>query len=149
MTRFHLVIAAALVVTTGQGMAAGDAEKGAQTFKKCQTCHTIADADGKKIAGNGAKVGPNLYGVMGRKAGSYEGFNYGDSMVAAGEKGLVWDETQVATYVQDPTAFLKDYLGDPKARGKMTFKLTKQDEADNVAAFLKSVGPAEGAAPSN
>ena len=149
MTKPGLALIALLVASGSHANAEGDATKGATVFKKCQTCHTITDADGKRIAGNGAKVGPNLYGVIGRKAGSYEGFKYGDSMIAAGEKGLVWDEEHVATYVQDPTAFLKGYLADPKARGKMSFKLTKDADAQDIAAYLKSVGPAEGAPASN
>jgi cytochrome c len=114
---------------------------GAKTFKQCQTCHTITDDAGNRISGNGAKIGPNLYGVVGRQAGSLEGFKYGASIKAAGEKGLIWDEEQLASYAGDPSKFLKAYLDDPKAKGNMSFKLRKAEDAENVATYLKSVGP--------
>lgn len=118
----------------------GDAAAGEKDFKQCQTCHSIVDADGNAIV-KGGKVGPNLYGVVGRTAGTEKGFKYKDSIVAAGEAGLVWDEEHFVTYVQDPTAFLKDYLSDAKARSGMTFKLRKAEEAPDIWAYLASVGP--------
>jgi cytochrome c len=60
-------------------------------------------------------------------------------MVEAGEKGLVWDDATFVEYVQDPTNFLKTYLDDPSAKGKMIFKLTSGME--DVVAYLKSVAP--------
>ena len=107
-------------------------------FNKCKTCHSITAADGTAIQ-KGGKVGPNLYGVVGRPAGTVADFKYSPSMVEAGEKGLVWDEANIAEYVQDPTKFLKTYLEDDKAKGKMTFKLTSGME--DVVAYLQSVGP--------
>ncbi|BBU55388.1 hypothetical protein KU6B_16530 [Mameliella alba] len=89
----------------------------------------------------GGKVGPNLYGVAGRTAGTYEDFNYSDSMVAAGEAGLAWDEEHFVPYVRNATDFLKDYLDDSSARGKMTFRARSDEDAANVWAYLVSVGP--------
>lgn len=129
-----VVVAAALC---GPALAAGDPAAGEKVFNKCKTCHSITAADGTVIQ-KGGKVGPNLYGVVGRKAGTYPDFKYGPSMVAAGEKGLVWDEATIAQYVQDPTGFLKTYLGDDGAKGKMVFKLPSGGE--DIAAYLKSVG---------
>ncbi len=116
--------------------AEGDAEAGKKTFNKCKSCHMIADPAGEVIV-KGGKTGPNLYGIAGRTAGTYEGFKYGDSIVAAGEKGLVWDEAAFAEYVQDPKAFLKSYLDDTSAKSKMTFKLKKGGE--DVYAYIASV----------
>jgi cytochrome c len=124
-------------------LAAGDPAAGEKVFKQCQTCHTVVAPDGTVLAGKAAKTGPNLYGVVGRPAGSYPDFKYGDSMLAANAKGLVWDEEQIVKYVHDPTAFLKDYLADPKARGKMTFKLKTEQEAHDVVAYLQSLVPAQ------
>lgn len=145
---------AALAFCAAPAFAEGDAAAGEKTFNQCQTCHVVADADGKTLAGRNAKTGPNLYAVIGRKAGSYEGFNYGADMVRAGEKGLIWDEATFVEYVQDPTAFLKSYLEDNKAKGKMQFKLRKAEDAANLYAFLVSLAPpleeatpADGAAP--
>ena len=120
-------------------LAAGDSAEGEKIFLKCRACHEIVSPDGDAIQ-RGGKVGPNLYGVIGRPAGSSEGFRgYSDSMVAAGEKGLVWEEETFTAYVQDPTAFLRDYLGDASARGKMTFKL--RDGMADIHAYLVSVAP--------
>ena len=100
----------------------------------------ITAADGTDIQ-KGGRTGPNLFGVVGRVAGSNEDFGkkYSKSMVAAGEAGLTWDEEQLAVYLQDPTAYLKTYLGDDSAKSRMAFKL-KNGGAD-VAAYLASVAP--------
>ncbi len=116
----------------------GDPEKGAREFNKCKACHSIVDASGEAVV-KGGKVGPNLYGVVGRKAGSVEDFNYSESMVAAGEAGLNWDLEHFIPYVADPTGFLRGYLEDDKARGKMIFKLNKEEDAQNVWAYIASV----------
>ncbi|MGR3802558.1 c-type cytochrome [Marinibacterium profundimaris] len=118
----------------------GDPAAGENDFKQCRTCHAITDADGNDIV-KGGKVGPNLYGVVGRQAGTYEDFRYSDFMIAAGEAGLSWNVEDFTVYVQDPTAFLRDYLDDPKARGKMAFKLMKEEQAADIWAYLVSVGP--------
>jgi|TARA_B110000211_G_C13871634_1_gene461092 cytochrome c len=120
------------------GHSTGDAEAGAKTFKKCKSCHMIVADDGEVIL-KGGKSGPNLYGVIGMTAGTSEGFKYSKDLMAAGEAGLVWDEELLATWVQDPKAFLKDYLDNSKAKSKMSFKLKKGGE--DVAVYLASVGP--------
>jgi cytochrome c len=119
----------------------GDAAAGEKLFSQCKTCHAITAADGTDVV-KGGKVGPNLYGVVGRTAGTYPDFKYSKSMVAAGEKGLAWNEADFTTYVQDPTEFLRTYLEDPKARGNMAFKLKKAEDAPNLWAYLASVAPA-------
>ena len=121
----------------------GDPEAGEKAFRQCKNCHTIESADGEAI-NRGGKNGPNLWGVVGRTAGTEEDFGrYSDSMIAAGEAGLEWDFEHFEIYVQDATAFLRDYLGDDKARGAMTFKLKKAEEAADIWAYLQSVGPEE------
>jgi cytochrome c len=86
----------------------------------------------------GGKTGPNLYGVVGRAAGSAD-FAYSDALKAAGAAGLIWDEAALVTYLADPTAFLRDKTGDAAARSKMAFKLAKG--AEDIAAYLASVAP--------
>jgi cytochrome c len=131
-----------LATAAAPAFAAGDADKGKLVFNQCQTCHTVVDDTGAKLAGKGAKVGPNLYGVFGRQAGSYPDFKYGKSMVAAGEAGLVWDEAEFVKYVQDPAGYLKEKLGDKSAAAKMMFKVKNADDAQNVYAFLSQFSPA-------
>lgn len=138
MTPLRLALTLAALSLATPALAAGDPAKGEKEFGKCKSCHTVEAADGTVIV-KGGKTGPNLYGVIGRAAGSTE-FKYGASLKAAGEKGLVWDEASFAEYTVDPGAFLKTYLADDKAKSNMTFKLKKGGE--DIAAWLASVAPA-------
>ncbi len=133
--RMTFMIAASLMLS-GASVQAADPAKGESDFKRCRACHSIIADDGTAIQ-KGGKTGPNLYNVVGRTAGTAEGFGYGDSLVAAGEAGLVWDEESLASYVQDPNAFLQEFLDDTGAKSKMTFKLKKGFE--DMAAYLASV----------
>jgi cytochrome c len=122
-----------------EGHASGDADAGETVFNKCKACHMISDAEGNDIV-KGGRVGPNLYGVYNRVAGS-EDFRYGDSIVEAGEAGLVWNEEEFVKYVADPKDYLAEYNDDKRARSKMSFKLGDAEDAANVWAYLVSVGP--------
>lgn len=132
----RLITAIALGLLAAPAFASGDVEKGEKGFKKCKSCHMIAPAEGDAIV-KGGKTGPNLYGVIGRTAGTFEGFKYGADLVAAGEAGLVWDEENLVTYTMDPKTFLQEYLDNTSAKSKMSFKLRKGGE--DVAAYLISV----------
>ncbi|WP_421701284.1 c-type cytochrome [Aliiroseovarius sp.] len=136
-----LSTAAAVLALSGAAFAEADIEKGEKVFKKCKACHAVIDPEGEVLM-KGGKTGPNLYGIIGRQAGTAEDFGkYGDSLVAAGEGGLVWTEELLAAYTMDPKAFLAEQLGG-SAKSNMTFKLRKDEEAANVAAFLASLAPA-------
>ena len=137
-----LTATATLIALATPAFAEGDAAAGEKLYKKCKSCHMVVADDGTKIQ-KGGKTGPNLYGIIGRQAGSVEGFKYGKSMVAAGEGGLVWDEAGIAAFVADPKAYLKEVTGDGGAKSKMSFKLKKGGE--DVAAYLASVSPAPAA----
>jgi len=119
--RIVTLAAAALAVLMTVGTAqAGDAAKGKKVFAKCKACHT-ADKGGKN------KVGPNLHGVIGRKAATVEGYKYSKAMQ---ESGLTWDEATLNKYLTKP----KDVV--PKT--KMAFAgLKKQSQRDDVIAYLK------------
>lgn len=118
---FLMIIASAAVSGTA---VAQDVSRGEQIFKKCRACHAIGD-------GAVNKVGPLLTGVFGRKAGKIEDFNYSKAMKAAGAKGLVWDDTSLADYLEAPTKYL------PK--NKMAFVGIKDEtERADLIAFLKS-----------
>jgi cytochrome c len=103
---------------------AQDADAGKLSFNKCRPCHQI---------GEGARnlVGPELNGLIGRKAGSVEGFNYSD---ANKDSGITWDE---------PT--FKEYIANPRAKvpgTKMAFAGIKNEaEVNNLLAYLKTFAP--------
>ena len=100
---------------------AQDAEAGKKVFNKCRACHQVGPT-----AKNG--VGPELNGLIGRKAGSVEGYNYSD---ANKNSGLTWDEATVAEYIKNPKA---------KVPGtKMAFAgISKEQEIKDLTAFLKT-----------
>ena len=124
---------------------AQDIEAGAKVFNQCQTCHVVQNEAGEVLAGRNAKTGPNLYALPGRTIGTYPEFKYGESIVALGATGAVWDEASFVAYVQDPVAYLKTALGDDKAKSKMAFKLRKEEDAVNLWAYLVSLSPAPAA----
>ncbi|MFT3973623.1 MAG: cytochrome c family protein [Amaricoccus sp.] len=97
---------------------------GEKVFKKCAACHAV---------GEGAKdrVGPSLNGLIGRTAGTEEGFKYSPAMVKAGESGIVWGPDTLDTYLADPKA---DVPGN-----KMAFPgLKNEDDRKAVIAYIQS-----------
>ncbi|SDI56867.1 c-type cytochrome [Lutimaribacter saemankumensis] len=126
--------AAALVAIAAPAFADGDAAKGENEFKKCKACHMIVADDGTEIV-KGGRTGPNLYGVVGRVAGSVEDFRYGKGLEDAAAAGFVWTPEAIAEYVVDPKAWLGGQGFE--AQSKMTFKLRKGGE--DVAAYLASL----------
>jgi cytochrome c len=132
-----------LMMTAAIGLAlvaapslAQDATAGEKAFGKCKACHGIIAADGTVIV-KGGKTGPNLFGVIGRPVASVADFKYGDSILAVGAAGAVWDEASLASYVTDPAAWLKEQTGDGAAKSKMSFKLATGGA--DMAAYLASV----------
>ena len=136
--KFAVIAALTTTLLAAPAFAEGDAAAGEKTFKKCKSCHMIADGDNKIV--KGGKTGPNLFGLPGRVVGSAD-FKYGKSTMAVGEAGLAWDEAEFVEYVADPKAWLKVKLDDPKAKSKMSFKLKKADDAADIWAYLVSVSP--------
>ena len=117
-----IALAFAAALGGGAALAEGDAAKGKKVFKKCKTCHTFDP--GKK------KIGPHLKGIIGRKAGTVEGYKYSKAMKAA---DIVWDEANLDEYLKKPKAFLKGT--------KMVFAGVKKDsQRQDVIAYLKEAG---------
>lgn len=128
----------ALAAFAAPAFADPSAEDGADSFKKCKSCHSIVAADGTEVV-KGGKTGPNLWGIVGNPVASSADFKYGDGILAAKEKGAVWDEAQLVAYLADPNAWVKAASGDDAAKSKMTFKLPKTEEAENIAAYLATL----------
>ena len=101
-------------------------EAGEKAFRKCKACHQI---------GEGAvnKTGPHLNDVLGRTAGSIDGFRYSNPMKTAGEEGLIWTEETLANYLENPREFIKGT--------KMAFAgFKKDDDIKAITAYLASFG---------
>ena len=141
----HLTVAAALALLSAPAfaqVAAGDAAAGEEVFgRNCVACHVVENEAGEVLAGRNARTGPNLYGIPGRVPGTYPDFEYGDSVIAFGATGAVWDEAHFVGYVQDPTGYLREQLEDRRARGKMAFQLRNEEDALNVYAYIVSLSP--------
>ncbi|QDY70057.1 c-type cytochrome [Qingshengfaniella alkalisoli] len=133
-----------LTATALPAFAQGDIDNGEKAFRKCQACHVVRDDNGDVLAGRNARTGPNLYGVIGRVAGTEPDFrNYSAPMREAGEAGLIWTKKDFVAFLQDPTVFLQTYLDDNKARSKMAFKTRSEDEARDLFAFIESFAPTQ------
>ena len=85
-------VAAAISLATA-AHAGGDAGKGQALFVRCQICHTA-----QKGAPN--RIGPNLFGVVGRKAGSLSSYSYSTAMK---KFGAVWDQPTLSKYLMGPS----------------------------------------------
>ena len=135
MTKTPILAALAVFALAAPALAA-DPAAGENEFKKCKACHSIIAPDGTEIQ-KGGRTGPNLYGVVGRPVASDPDYAYGASVAALGATGAVWDEASIASYVADPTGYLKTALADDAAKSKMSFKLA--DGGADIAAYLASV----------
>lgn len=113
-------ITAVLAAIASPAQAEGDAAAGKKVYNKCKACHALEE--GKN------RVGPSLYNIVGRTAGSIEGFKYSKAMK---ESGLTWDEETLAKFLTKPKALV------PGTR--MAFPgLRKEADLENVIAYLKS-----------
>jgi cytochrome c len=89
------IVLAALFVAAGLGQAsAQDAAAGEKAFAVCKACHQVGDT-AKNM------VGPVLNGLIGRKSGSVDGYNYSE---ANKKSGITWDEATFTEYIKDPKA---------------------------------------------
>lgn len=124
MKQYLMVATVALPAFLPLSAAAKDIDAGATVFKKCMACHS---ADGTTN-----KIGPHLGDLIGRTAGTVDGFNYSKAMKDAGTGGLVWNEDTLSKYLVEPRAMVPGT--------KMAFAgLKKPEDIQNVIAYLKSL----------
>jgi cytochrome c len=104
-------------------LAKADPKAGEAAAKKCQACHNFQE-------GAGAKIGPDLYGVVGRPVASAPGFNYSDAMK---KKGGKWTFEEIFHFIENPKAYVPG-----TAMGFVGIK--KPEERANVIAYLNTLG---------
>ncbi len=128
MSKRSIFFGAALILLSSIAGAQADdklVKKGAKVFKKCMACHAVGP-DAKN------KLGPQLTGIIGRKAGAAEGFKYSDALTAKAAEGLVWDEESLIAFLKKPRAFLPGT--------KMAFPgLRKEKHQKAIMAYFKSL----------
>jgi cytochrome c2 len=86
------VVAAGVAFAPWFAHAGGDARNGAALFNRCSICHS-------NTKGGPNKIGPNLFGVVGRKAGTYPGFSYS---AAIKRSGITWTPEKLSAYLTSP-----------------------------------------------
>jgi cytochrome c len=92
-------VALALLLIAGAGHGEAQAPPGARLFQRCYACHSL-DPTERNLSG------PTLRGVLGRRAGSVEGFDYSPALRDAGRGGLVWTEEAFDRFLEDPEEFM-------------------------------------------
>jgi cytochrome c len=121
MKQAFVALAVLLTASGSSALAAGDAEAGAVVFKKCALCHS--NEAGK------TKIGPSLFGVVGRHSASLLGYNYSEAMKSADK---TWDEATLNVYLTSPKALVPGT--------KMTFPgLPDETDRLNVIAYLATL----------
>jgi cytochrome c len=113
-------------------LAAADPAAGEVIFKKCAACHTPAK-------GGANKVGPNLWGIVGRPVAAHEGFSYSAALKGFAEGGA-WDYEKLASFITAPKAYVKG-----TAMGFAGLK--KPDERANLIAYLRTLADSPVALP--
>ena len=124
--RYKLIGAVLVFMTQASAWCLADgvdpAAAEAQFKKSCGTCHTV-DPNAPP------RQGPNLFGVVGRPAGSLEGFKYSPAFLA-GKDGIVWDEANIDRWITDPQAMIPGAV--------MLYKQADPEKRHLVIEFLKT-----------
>ena len=105
--------------------ASASAAEGAKIFSKCKACHSIAK-------GGGNKIGPALWGVLGRKAGSLSDYKYSKAMIAYGKP---WSFEEMDGFLAKPKEWIKgtkmSYAGLKSAKDRASLILYMNENTDS------------------
>ena len=105
--------------------ASTSAAEGAKVFKKCAACHSIAE-------GGANKIGPALWGVLGRSAGSHPDYKYSKAMATYGKK---WSFEEMNGFLLKPKDWIKgtkmSYSGLKKAKERAAVILYMNENTNN------------------
>ncbi len=123
MARILIAASLAALALGSTPALAGDAAAGGAFFKRvCSTCHG-------NTTNSPPGIGPRLYGVVGRKAGSLPGYHYSAAMSAA---GFAWSQDKLTAYLTNPQGLVKG--------NKMPYAgIPKPSDRDNVVAYLATL----------
>jgi cytochrome c len=105
----------------------GNAAHGAEIFKgTCGVCHLAQPHPA--ISDLAMRIGPNLWNVVGRKAGSTQHFRYSAAMI---QSGIVWTPDKLRVYIHQPQTMIPNI--------RMSFQgLKNPKDADDVVAYLET-----------
>ena len=105
------------------------ASDGAKVFSKCKACHSIAK-------GGGNKIGPALWGVLGRKAGAFPDYKYSKAMASHGKS---WSFEEMNGFLINPKGWIKgtkmSYAGLKNAKDRAALILYMNENTDNPLPF--------------
>jgi cytochrome c len=116
------IIPAALLLLIATNAQAGDPNRGKVTFGQCSGCHKV-------VANTSDSMGPNLFGIVGRRVGSKASYDYSDAMKAA---GFSWTHDKLKAFIMDPDSVVP--------RSNMMFMGIKNPtQAEDVVAYLETL----------
>jgi cytochrome c len=122
MMRTLTISAVALAASTAAALAQ-DVAAGETSFRKCQLCHDVGE-DARN------KLGPQLNGLDGHKAGTFENFNYSEGLK---NSGITWSDETFAEFIKDPRAKVPNT--------SMFFPgIRDEKEVGDLFAYLKQFG---------
>jgi len=105
-------------------LAGASPERGADVARQCQACHNFQQ-------GQGPKIGPDLYNIVGRKIASTSGFNYSAALKS---KNGNWDFEALNTWLTKPNSFAQGTA--------MTFAgISNDKQRADVIAYLDTLSP--------
>ena len=130
MKKWLLAAGLALIAPT-LALAEGNADKGKKRFVKCKACHQVGP-DAKNA------LGPHLNGILGRKAGAVEGYEYSEALKGS---GIDWNEENLLKWIGKVKVDGKKKAGSKVLvpGTKMIFPGVSDKQAADIVAYLKTL----------